>query len=412
MSRELAAAVRNYRRRAGLTQEGLAAASGLSPSVVCKVEQGGEVRVDTLHALARGLGVPTSALFTTEALEPVVGDEANQRYLVELRRELMPPVGLSGRRVSEVAEPPDLPAVSREVDIGYSLHRAGRYGGLAKKLPGLLHATAAAAELLKDEEQERVVEVRSRALLLAGSYLTQVRQYDLAYHALAEGIRTAREAEMTFVAAMGVSTMCWLLLRQDRFDESEQLAAATALAVEPKFSAASPDQLAVWGDLSLRMAAAAVRNNRPDVAREARRMASTAAGALGTEYTDNKYRRSTFGPVTAEMKAVEDLSVLGDARGVLCRSDDGLLSSGSVSHYGRPSPAGWNRHRLDVAKAHAALGSHQEAMDELTALRRTSPEWLRHQTMARHVMSDILRRRKRTLTRDMREMAAHLAVVG
>ncbi|MFE1782516.1 helix-turn-helix domain-containing protein [Streptomyces sp. NPDC059506] len=412
MSRELAAAVRNYRRRAGLTQEGLAAASGLSPSVVCKVEQGGEVRVDTLHALARGLGVPTSALFTTEALEPVVGDEANQRYLVELRRELMPPVGLSGRRVSEVVEPPDLSAVSREVDIGYSLHRAGRYGGLAKKLPSLLNATAAAAELLKDEEQERVVEIRSRSLLLAGSYLTQVRQYDLAYHALAEGIRTAREADRTFVAAMGVSTMCWLLLRQDRFDESEQLAATTALAVEPKFSAASPDQLAAWGDLSLRMAAAAVRNNRPDVAREARRMASTAAGALGTEYTDNKYRRSTFGPVTAEMKAVEDLSVLGDARGVLRRSDDGLLSPGSVSHYGRPSPAGWNRHRLDVAKAHAALGSHQEAMDELTALRRTSPEWLKHQTMARHVMSDILRRRKRTLTRDMREMAAHLAVVG
>ncbi|MFD8592274.1 helix-turn-helix domain-containing protein [Streptomyces sp. NPDC059637] len=411
MSRELAAAVRNYRRRAGLTQEGLAAASGLSPSVVCKVEQGGEVRVDTLHALARGLGVPTSALFTTEALEPVVGDEANQRYLVELRGALMPPVGLSGP-LPGTAEFPDLSTVLKEIGVGYSLYQADRYDSVARKLPGLLRATAAAAALLEDEDPQRVAEARSRCLLLTGSYLTQVRQYDLAYYALAEGIRVAGEAGDTFVAATGVGALCWLLLRQERFDESEQLAAATALSIEPRFSRATPAELALWGDLSLRMAAAAVRNNRPDVAREARRMASTAAGALGTEYTDNEYRRSTFGPVTAEMKAVEDLSVLGDARGVLRRSDEGLLSPGAVGHYGRPSPNNWNRHRLDVAKAHAALGSHQEAMDELTALRRTSPEWLKHQTMARHVMSDILRRRKRTLTRDMREMAAHLAVVG
>jgi hypothetical protein len=32
--------------------------------------------------------------------------------------------------------------------------------------------------------------------------------------------------------------------------------------------------------------------------------------------------------------------------------------------------------------------------------------------MARYVMSDILAKRKRTLTQDMREMATHLGVAG
>ncbi|MGA4841289.1 hypothetical protein [Streptomyces sp. G45] len=62
-----------------------------------KVEQGGDVRVETLHALARALGVSTSALFATEAPRSVVGpqDDANRRHLVELRRALMPPIGLA-----------------------------------------------------------------------------------------------------------------------------------------------------------------------------------------------------------------------------------------------------------------------------------------------------------------------------
>ncbi|MFD8589105.1 helix-turn-helix domain-containing protein [Streptomyces sp. NPDC059637] len=411
MSHELAANVRNYRRRAGLTQEGLAAASGLSPSVVCKVEQGGEVRVETLHALARGLGVSTSSLFTTEALEPVIGNEANQRYLVELRRALMPPVGLSGA-VTEEAEPPDLTAVQREINDGHLLYQADRYDSVAKKLPGILRATETATALFEGQEGERAREVRAQALLLAGKYLTQVRQYDLAYHALAEEIRISRETGRTLAAANGVAGLCWLFLRQNRFDEAEKLAAATASEIEPRFSTATPAQLAAWGELSMQIAAVAVRNNRPDTAREARRMASTAGSALGTEHTDYENQWATFGPATAEIKAVEDLSVLGDAHGVLQRSDEGLLSTAALRASGRPSPNNWNRHRLDVAKAHAALGSHQEAMDELTALRRTSPEWLKHQTMARHVMTDILRRRKRTLTGEMREMATHLGVVG
>lgn len=95
---------------------------------------------------------------------------------------------------------------------------------------------------------------------------------------------------------------------------------------------------------------------------------------------------------------------------MLRRADDGLLSQKAVRNYGKPSANNWDRHRLDVARAHGLLGAHQDAMDVLTSIRRTSGEWITHQAMARYVMSDILRSRKRTLTQDMRELAVHLGV--
>jgi hypothetical protein len=118
-------------------------------------------------------------------------------------------------------------------------------------------------------------------------------------------------------AATGVVGLCWLFLRQDRFDECAHLAAATAEAIEPKLSTASHGQLAAWGELHLRVAAAAIRNNKPDEAREARRMAATAASAIGTEHADHRAHWARFGPVTAELKAVEDLCLTGDYRAVL-----------------------------------------------------------------------------------------------
>ncbi|MFD9910073.1 helix-turn-helix transcriptional regulator [Streptomyces sp. NPDC059063] len=411
MAAGLAENVRNYRRTEGMSQEDLAEAAGLSVGTVRKVEQGGDVRMETLHALARALGVPTSTLFTTETTTPVVGDEANRRYLVELRKALMPPVGLSAP-MTDRGEVEALSALRSATADAHALYWADRYDSVAKRLPGLLRSAEAAVAVLEGEEQQHAMIARCHALLLAGKYLTQVRQYDMAYYALVEAIRLARETGQTLTAATGVVGLCWLLLRQDRFDESEQLAAQTAAEIEPRMSEATPAHLAVWGELWLRVASATIRNNRPDVAREARRMAGTAASALNGEHAKFPDHWSGFGPVTAELKAVEDLSLLGDAQGVLRRSDDGLLGSKALRNFGKPTPASWDRHRLDVAKAHGTLKQHQDAMDVLMSVRRTSGEWIKHQPLARYVMTDLLKTRKRTLTQDMRSMAAHLGVTG
>ncbi|MFJ2606631.1 helix-turn-helix transcriptional regulator [Streptomyces sp. NPDC091279] len=410
MPTELALNVKTHRRRLGWSQERLSEMAGLSIQTVRKLEQGGDVRTATLHEVARAFGVTTAALFVADSPDPVIGDEASRRNLVELRKALMPPVGLEAP-VVQAAEAEDVSVLRQRVDDVHVLYHADRYDSVARQLPALLRATELAAVNAEgDQDKHDAVQVRTCSLLLTGKYLTQVRQYDLAYHALAESIRLARESGQTLIAGTGIVGMCWLLLRQDRFDDCEVLALQTADAMEPRMSSAKPAELAVWGELWLRVAAATVRNNRPDDAAAARRMAGTAASALARELDSFPIPWGGFGPITAEMKAVEDLALDGDARGVLRRADEGILGGKALKALGKPTAPGWGRHRLDVAQSHVALGSHQDAMSELAGLRGSHGKWLKHQPLARYVMTDVLSSRKRTLTAEMRDMASYLGV--
>lgn len=404
--------VRAYRRTAGWTQERLAEESGLSLGTVRNIEQRGHARLDTLSQVAQAFDVPTSALFAPGVPHPVgEHDSANRQLLASLRQALMPPVGIAGETLADPDEAAELPAIRRSIEDALSLYNSDRYESVALMLPGLLRQADAAVLVAEEEERQReAVLVRAHALLLAGKYLTQVRQYDMAYQALVEGIRIGRELDSTLTAATGVTGLCWLLLRQDRFDEAERLAATTAEAIEPKLSTASLGELAAWGELCLRVAAAAIRNNRDDEAKQARRMAATAASAMGHEHRDYRTHWARFGPATVEVKAVEDLALAGDAHGVLSRKDQGLLSKKSLETVGRPSAINWYRHRLDIAKAHVKVGSTHDAMEELGRIKKRAPSWIRHQPMARYVMEDVLKTRKRTLTREMRQMASFLNI--
>lgn len=219
-SSPLGEAVRAHRRTAGLTQEQLARDAGLSLSVIRKLEQGGQARVDTLHQIARALGIETSRLFAPGAPRPVQEDPTNRQVLAQLRRALMPPVGITAESLVDPGEAESLPEIRRRIEDALELYNADRYESVARSLPDLLRAAQAATVAAEDEAGQRAaVLVRAHALLLAGKYLTQVRQYDMAYQALVDGIRLARDLDETLTAATGVTGLCWLLLRQDRFVE-------------------------------------------------------------------------------------------------------------------------------------------------------------------------------------------------
>ncbi|MET8828263.1 helix-turn-helix transcriptional regulator [Streptomyces sp. NPDC004608] len=398
-----------------MSQEELAHVAGVSPGTVRKVEQGGMVRMETLHALARALGVNTAVLMASEAPEPVGrAEEPNRINLIQLRAALTPPVGLVDVDAEAIGEEPNLRRFRRAVHDGAVLYHSDSYKSVASQLPGLLRdANSAVSFYDSGDEHRQALLGRAEAMQLAGRYLTQVRQYDLAYTALSGAISDARSAGDRLTGASGVIGMCWLLLRQGRLDEAENLAAATADLVEPRMSRATPDECAAWGWLALRAAAAAGRNNRPQEARQYHRIASAAASAVGREHTGSFFRHwTTFGPLTVGMKGVEDAMVIGDARTVVRRSGEDAMSPKAWKTTGRPSDNDWNRHRLDVARAHAQTGDLSAAMDNLAGVRRESPEWLRHQRLAAEIMQEILRKRKRTLTADMRDMADYLGVIG
>ncbi|MEV8421212.1 helix-turn-helix domain-containing protein [Streptomyces niveus] len=286
MTTELADNVRKYRRRAGMSQEELAHAAGVSPGTVRKAEQGGTIRMETLHTLARALGVTTAALMASDAPEPVGrAEEPNRVNLIQLRAALTPAVGLVDQDAEAVAEEPNLRIFRRTLQDARVLYFSDSYKSVAAQLPGLLRdAAQAVAYYDSGDEHRQALLARAEALRLAGTYLTQVRQYDIAYAAVRGAIMDARQAGGMLAAGSGVGCMCWLLVRQGRLDEAEQVAARSMDAVEPKITGAEPDHYAVWGGLAMEAAAAAARNNRPDEAKEYRQAARVAATAVGTAH--------------------------------------------------------------------------------------------------------------------------------
>ncbi|MBO8197685.1 helix-turn-helix domain-containing protein [Streptomyces smyrnaeus] len=377
--------LREARKRAGLTQRGLASASGVSVSLIRKLEQQEvqETRLETARALAVALRVPTSALLRRDDgmddAEPVGPWE-------QVRAALTAP-----RQPSDVTDAePTARGLGAALRATEPLFAGDRFAELAVVLPHLLRD----ADALDDEEPHTRA-IRGRLLQLTGWLLTQNRQFEAANHALD---RAQAEATDRLDGAATATIQCWLLLRTGRVGEARELAERWADETEPRLSRATADELASWGWLMLRVSAASVRDARQGQAADALRMASAAAAALGREHSPEGDWLRTFGPTTVVLKAAEHEAVTGRPDRVLAASEQVPLDELPRTSNNR------NRHLLDVADAHARLRRYGEAVDVLREIQAASPQWLPQQRYARDILGRIVRRR-RTLTPEMRGLA-------
>ncbi|MFF0445772.1 helix-turn-helix domain-containing protein [Streptomyces sp. NPDC004609] len=376
--------VKEVRKRRGLTQQGLAEASGVSLSIIRKLEQGERetARLETLRKLAVALRVPTMRLSGGPNEEgPRAGTEARWKAVRAALEQ--PPL---------IPEPdddqPTVAGVRDALSAAEPLFRKDEFGSLAVVLPPLLRD----AEALGAEGRA----IRVRLLQLAGWLMVQTRQFDAAETALQRALDDSADR---MEGAATVNTMCWLLLRQGKLDTALNLAVKWADETEPRISRATAAELSTWGWMLLRVSAAAVRNSQAGQAADALKLAQAAAILLGREHTHEYELRRTFGPTTVKLKIAENA-------GVIDRPDAVLRLAELV-----PGPAlktvtsnNRNRHFLDVADAYAKTGQFSEAFGKLEQIRAGSPEWLPNQRYARDVLSKIVKGR-RTLTPEMRTMA-------
>ncbi|MFC4013138.1 helix-turn-helix domain-containing protein [Nonomuraea purpurea] len=394
--------LREIRRRRGMTQEELANAAGLSVQVVKKIEQGGSARLETLHQLARTLGVVTVTFVGSTSPEPKEADH-DEAVLSDIRSAINPPMGLGGRPVYGTADGDelDLARLNRAVNTMTEAYHSDRYDRLAGFLPALVRSAHHHVEGYSDGQRLDALRTRASIVGLAGRYLIQVRAHDLALVALHMSLRDALEIGDMPLAAAAVSGQAHAMLRQGRFAEVERLCAETAQELEPRMSKATPDQLAAWGWMLLRASAAASRNNRPEEAQEYIGVAAAAAGPLQREHktVDSK----TFGPVTVALKAAENALVRGDA-GKTLELSSSLRRGDDMTH------EEWDRHLLDEARAHSETNDPDRAIEILLEIRGRSPQWLRYQQMARDTLRDVMSKKVRTLTDDQRALADLMGV--
>ncbi|WP_130797242.1 helix-turn-helix domain-containing protein [Streptomyces otsuchiensis] len=379
--------IRHARQLAGLTQSELARASGVSLSLVRKLEQGAVVdtRAATARKLASALGIPTTALLETER-EWVPAVDTAEMWAPVVRAISAPLPALD--------DAPDADGTARAVRAAIDLQRARRYTEFAAVVPTVLRDARHVAADDPHDGRPLIAEI----MQAVGSALVQHRQFDGADRALGIAIDHAADGPQ---AAAAVNTRCWLLLRRGRLADAEAEALRWADDTEPRrLSRATPGQVSAWGWLLLRAAAAAGRNARPGEASTALRLAAAAAAVTGREAPmDRDPLRRAYGPVTVARKRAEDAAISGRPDRVLALTA-GIPYADTTDH---------RRHMLDVAHAHAELRQPNDAMATLTHLHSTSPEWLAQQRYAGDVLTAVISRR-RTLTDEMRQLAAALSL--
>lgn len=385
---DIGARIRDARKRRGLTQRELARLSGVSVSLVRKLEQGdydNGLRLETVRKMAVVLSVPTSALAIGG--KPSPPDQESVTRWEPVRQ------ALEGSDSHEPEDEPTLEGVRQGAGEAIRLFRAGSLTDLAELLPPLLADAGTLVTSSTDGAQVAARAERSRIRVIAGSLLVHTWQFPAAERAFTLAMDDA-EGPLGQLAVTG--QRCFALTRQGMLAECRELAVRHAEDAEPRLSAATREELAAWGGLLLWGAGASVRDNRPDDADALIRLARASAAVAGGDFVPPHAPWHQFGPSVVAVAEAENA--------VIRERPDRTLA---IGHRLRSQAHKFPRHRLDVAAAHVALRQYPEAVGVLQDLRRTRPQWLPQQRYAARILSQIIGKR-RTLTAEMRDLADYL----
>lgn len=380
--------VREVRKRRGLSQRKLATQSGVSLSLISKLEQGEreDTRLETLHKLAIALRVPTTALATGPDA-PIASPQSAQRW-EPVRR------AIDGAHEGRPDDEPTLQGLTAVFEDALPLLLRGRFTQIGAALPALLRDADALVGASVDGAATQPRTLRALIRQAAGSLMLHTWQFGTAERAFALALEDASDP----LTAMSVADeRCWGLIRQGKLAETMELAFRWADENEPRMSTATRDELAAWGRLLIRASTAAVRDNRPGEAATALRLARMAATGTHGDFVLSYSPWHVFGPTAVSVIAAENAMIQD-------RPGEVVAIARQLERTGKPVTRYAPSHHLDVAQAHAALRRYDEAIGVLRSLRRVRPQWLAQQRHAADIVQKIIQRR-RTLTPEMRELA-------
>jgi hypothetical protein len=164
------------------------------------------------------------------------------------------------------------------------------------------------------------------------------------------------EASGDALVAASMYRMALVFLSLDQVGQAQQVAAATAAALEPrtKTSDSTPEAQSLYGACELVLAIAAARDNERTTALPSPRPCLRRRPKVGEGRDDYG---TEFGPINVGVHAVSVAVDLGDARHALEFARD--------VNYQILSPEPRARHMIDLAAAHALRRQIGEAIDDL-----------------------------------------------
>lgn len=388
--------IKSLREFRDLTQEELADRAAVHVDTIRKLEQGvrQSARINTLRALARALDVQLERLVGQPTVTQQLTDDGG---LLELRDAIQDIGALPGVPALENLEDPpgEQPWVDAVRDAT-STYWAGDYSRLSSTLPLLLRDGRAVA---RETPTERVWRQLALAYQLAACLSCQAGHPDWAFAAVEKQLAAAARASDPLMEGMGVSTLSWVLLRQGRWEQAQDVAVRKADDLEPSFKA-TPNQLAVYGNL---LVAAATPAARRDNREEAIGLLTRAEGAATISGKVRAYG-TAFSVVDVRTQKVN--IALAGTNG---QPEKALEFAGDVNLEQITRPVHAAAYRVDVAQAQYQTGDSESALTTLLEVESQQPEWIRFQTAATATVREMLESERRRST-PLRSLAARLGV--
>jgi transcriptional regulator with XRE-family HTH domain len=383
--------IKPLRTAALMTQDDLAAAAGVSTDLIRKLEQGRRhtASIGSLHRIAAALDVDLGELLGRGNMP----DAAPDAGVVALREAVADVTDLLG---DVEGEPLSLQDAERSVTYLWGVYWSGKYDQLTGLIPQVLTGLRATRHDADTAERPKASEQLAWGYWVAASTLTHLLQPDAAFMAVRSAVDLAANGDDALLAAAAKGSLSWQLMVGGRYAEAERVAVRTAEDIEPSGDVDALD-LSTYGSLLVTAATAAARDHRGIDAGDFLQSASEVAQRVGYDRIDYE---TPFGPSQVTMQTVDVSVVTEDYPAALD------AASRMPANPGLPLAARC-RHLADRACAHANLGQEEQALALLLTAEGMSPDWSRHQSLARAVVQDLLAAERRRFT-PLRELAKRI----
>ncbi|MFF2115978.1 helix-turn-helix domain-containing protein [Kitasatospora sp. NPDC058184] len=361
--------------RAGMTQEELAEAAGVSVPTVRKAEkEGGSIGLPSLLKLSAALHADVSVILGQQAPRraSLIGDRAMLRGLSRTVHDTAAGVGTD-------VEPPAAAALRADLARAWADYRAGDYTQAGSLAAPAITEAAALLRSAPDGEQCAAHGLLADAYRLA-SYTAQFHgARDLAYAAIGHARHHVHKAADPLRAAMVDCGRSWLYMRDARLDQATTTAEDAFASIEPHYAERDLERLATYGWHVTFAAVIASRRGDTDRAQDLLAQGQTVAARMGRDVMVNG---TSYGPTTVTTQAIGIHTVMGDPGKALALA----RNLGDLS----PLPqAARNRLALDVALAQVDTRQYDAALDTLLQVCNAHPGWARHQALPGAIMQRV-----------------------
>lgn len=367
------ARIAQHRKLRGLTQRGLAMRANVSYSTLTKVESGHAIASPAvLAAVARALSVNVAQITGQPFLNELRTAKVDQ--LIEPLRvaldsfDLAPSGDVTPRPVADIAA-----ATKRLCDEAMCNGMATKG---ATELPGLLgELTVVLAEHDDDPMAWRTLAAAYRCcrhVVLNWGFR------DLADIALERATWAGAQGGDPLADAVRQRARASNHLRAGSYDTGQQLLDATLRIVDD--APPSDRNLVLAGHTHLGWAVNRARDGHLDAAREHLDAAEHLAGLTGEAPTLDWFG---FGPTNV---AVHRVAILIEAG----RYHDGIAAADGLTLPADWPPTRAAHHHMDLGRAYAAVGQHDEALNVLREARRLAPEQTRFHPTTRQAIEHLL----------------------